>query len=108
MQRPYTPKPDDVLAVIDVQNDFCAGGALAVPNGDEVVAPINAVTRRFEHVIFTQDCHPPDHDSFSDRCFRKRRAVTCRKLIQPARPGARGGGSLRAIAANHSGDRQRR
>ena len=55
----------DALVVIDVQNDFCPGGALEVPAGDEVVAPINALTKRFRHVLLTQDWHPADHVSFA-------------------------------------------
>ncbi len=55
----------DVLIVTDVQNDFCPGGALAVPLGDEVIAPIHRVAPRFEHIIFTQDWHPPNHSSFA-------------------------------------------
>jgi len=50
---------------VDVQNDFCLGGALAVPHGDEVVAPIHRVAAHFEHVVLTQDWHPPDHSSFA-------------------------------------------
>jgi nicotinamidase/pyrazinamidase len=55
----------DVLIVIDVQNDFCPGGALAVPHGDEVVAPILSVAQQFAHIILTQDWHPADHTSFA-------------------------------------------
>ncbi len=55
----------DVLLVIDVQNDFCPGGALAVPGGDSVIQPIQKVAQRFEHVILTQDWHPADHFSFA-------------------------------------------
>jgi nicotinamidase/pyrazinamidase len=55
----------DVLLVIDVQNDFCKGGALEVPDGDAVVAPINALARRFAHVVLTQDWHTPAHQSFA-------------------------------------------
>ncbi len=55
----------DVLLVVDVQNDFCPGGALAVPLGDEVIAPIHRVAPRFEHIILTQDWHPPNHSSFA-------------------------------------------
>ncbi|MGH9589069.1 MAG: bifunctional nicotinamidase/pyrazinamidase [Terracidiphilus sp.] len=55
----------DVLLVIDVQNDFCPGGALAVPGGDEVIAPIHGIAPHFQHVILTQDWHPADHASFS-------------------------------------------
>ncbi|MCE8513203.1 bifunctional nicotinamidase/pyrazinamidase [Ruegeria pomeroyi] len=53
------------LIVIDVQNDFCPGGALAVPEGDVVVAPINAMMADFDAVILTQDWHPAGHSSFA-------------------------------------------
>jgi nicotinamidase/pyrazinamidase len=56
---------DTVLVVVDVQNDFCPGGALAVPGGDEVVAPINRLIERFENVVLTQDWHPIGHSSFA-------------------------------------------
>jgi nicotinamidase/pyrazinamidase len=55
----------DVLLVIDVQNDFCPGGALAVPHGDEVVPLINGLGARFAHVALTQDWHPAAHSSFA-------------------------------------------
>jgi nicotinamidase/pyrazinamidase len=58
-------KSDDILIVIDVQNDFCPGGALAVPRGDEVVAPILRVAPRFQHIVLSQDWHPADHTSFA-------------------------------------------
>jgi nicotinamidase/pyrazinamidase len=56
---------NDVLLVIDVQNDFCPGGALAVPHGDELIAPIHRIAPRFQHIILTQDWHPPNHSSFA-------------------------------------------
>jgi nicotinamidase/pyrazinamidase len=56
---------DDVLIVIDVQNDFCPGGALAVARGDEVVAPIQLIAPSFGHTILTQDWHPAHHTSFA-------------------------------------------
>jgi nicotinamidase/pyrazinamidase len=56
---------DDVLLIIDVQNDFCAGGALAVPDGDAVVPVINRLAERFEHIALTQDWHPKGHRSFA-------------------------------------------
>jgi nicotinamidase/pyrazinamidase len=55
----------DVLLVVDVQNDFCPGGKLAVPQGDEVVPHINRLASRFRHVVLTQDWHPPGHQSFA-------------------------------------------
>ena len=54
-----------VLIVVDVQNDFLSGGALAVPDGDAVIAPINALAACFDHVVLTQDWHPPGHVSFA-------------------------------------------
>ncbi len=56
---------DAALVAIDVQNDFCPGGALAIPDGDAVVAPINAAARRFPARILTQDWHPSGHLSFA-------------------------------------------
>jgi nicotinamidase/pyrazinamidase len=56
---------DDLLLIIDVQNDFCAGGALAVPDGDAVVPVINRLAGRFEHIALTQDWHPEGHRSFA-------------------------------------------
>ena len=56
---------NDVLLVVDVQNDFCPGGRLAVPRGDEVVVPVNRIGQRFRHVVLTQDWHPPGHLSFA-------------------------------------------
>jgi nicotinamidase/pyrazinamidase len=53
------------LIVIDVQNDFCPGGALAVPGGDEIVPGINALMDEFQAVILTQDWHPAGHSSFA-------------------------------------------
>ena len=59
------PEQRDVLLVIDVQNDFCPGGALEVPRGDEVVPVINDLITRFDHVVLTQDWHPRGHSSFA-------------------------------------------
>ena len=56
---------DDLLLVIDVQNDFCPGGALAVADGDAVVPMINRLAQRFGHVVLTQDWHPAGHSSFA-------------------------------------------
>jgi nicotinamidase/pyrazinamidase len=55
----------DVLIVIDVQNDFCPGGALAVPDGDAVIPVIHRVAPLFQHIILTQDWHTPRHQSFA-------------------------------------------
>ena len=55
----------EVLLVIDVQNDFCPGGALAVPQGDEVILAVNRLAASYAHVILTQDWHPPGHSSFA-------------------------------------------
>jgi len=53
------------LLVIDVQNDFCPGGALAVTGGDEIVSPINELMGGFDAVVLTQDWHPAGHSSFA-------------------------------------------
>ena len=60
-----TPSERDVLLVVDVQNDFIPGGALAVAHGDEVVPLVNRLARAFQHVILTQDWHTPGHISFA-------------------------------------------
>ncbi len=56
---------DDVLLVVDLQNDFMPGGALAVAHGDEVVPVANRLARAFSHVVLTQDWHPRSHVSFA-------------------------------------------
>ena len=60
-----TPDDRDVLLIVDVQNDFCPGGALAVPDGDAIIPAVNRLARSFAHVILTQDWHPPGHASFA-------------------------------------------
>ena len=62
---PITLKSTDALLVIDVQNDFMPGGNLPVPDGDAIVPLINTLARKFDHVIVTQDWHPPHHISFA-------------------------------------------
>lgn len=53
------------LVIVDVQNDFCPGGALAVPDGDSIIPAINSLTEKFDIVVQTQDWHPPNHRSFA-------------------------------------------
>ncbi|MFN4272272.1 MAG: bifunctional nicotinamidase/pyrazinamidase [Aliihoeflea sp.] len=55
------------LIVIDLQNDFCPGGALAVAGGDEIVPLVNAMIDEFDHVVLTQDWHPEGHSSFASQ-----------------------------------------
>jgi nicotinamidase/pyrazinamidase len=57
----------EALIVIDVQNDFCPGGSLAVAGGDKIVPLINEMIGRFEHVVLTQDWHPANHSSFASK-----------------------------------------
>src|ERR1700722_20372011 len=57
--------PDDLLLIIDVQNDFCSGGAFAVADGDCVVPVVNRLVKGFDHVALTQDWHPAGHSSFA-------------------------------------------
>jgi nicotinamidase/pyrazinamidase len=55
----------DILLIVDMQNDFCPGGGLAVPRGDEIVPLVNRLAARFRHVVLTQDWHPRGHLSFA-------------------------------------------
>ena len=57
--------PSDVLLVVDIQNDFCPGGALPVHAGDEVIPVVHRIAPRFQHIVLTQDWHTPDHYSFA-------------------------------------------
>ncbi|HEY1300548.1 MAG TPA: bifunctional nicotinamidase/pyrazinamidase [Stellaceae bacterium] len=59
------PGDRDMLLVVDIQNDFCPGGALAVPEGDLIVPAVNRLAAQFAHVALTQDWHPPGHLSFA-------------------------------------------
>jgi nicotinamidase/pyrazinamidase len=65
MSDRFTIGERDILLVVDVQNDFCPGGGLAVPRGDEVVPVVNRLAARFAHVVLTQDWHPRGHLSFA-------------------------------------------
>ena len=65
MSNRFTIGERDVLLVVDIQNDFCPGGGLGVPNGDEVVPVVNRLAKKFAHVVLTQDWHPPGHLSFA-------------------------------------------
>ncbi len=60
-----TPLPTDALIIIDPQNDFCPGGALAVAEGDAIMPGIATLASRFAHVVVTQDWHPAGHSSFA-------------------------------------------
>jgi nicotinamidase/pyrazinamidase len=65
MARNKPPGERDALVVIDVQNDFCPGGALAVAEGDRIVPVVNRIAGNFAHVVLTQDWHPRGHRSFA-------------------------------------------
>jgi nicotinamidase/pyrazinamidase len=65
MALPISINSQDVLLAIDLQADFMPGGALAVDGGDEIVPLVNRLASRFEHVVVTQDWHPPGHASFA-------------------------------------------
>ena len=60
-----TIHPTDALLLIDLQPDFMPGGALAIAGGDQILPLINTLARRFDHVLLTQDWHPPEHISFA-------------------------------------------
>ena len=65
MTAKLTITDSDVLLAVDPQNDFCPGGKLAVPRGDEVVPLLNRLAEKFAHVVLTQDWHPAGHMSFA-------------------------------------------
>jgi nicotinamidase/pyrazinamidase len=65
MTETLAVRDQDVLLVVDIQNDFCPAGRLAVPHGDEVVPLINRLASQFAHAVLTQDWHPPGHLSFA-------------------------------------------
>jgi nicotinamidase/pyrazinamidase len=65
MMTDIQPRETDALVVIDPQNDFCPGGALAVPGGDEIMPLVEQLAQRFPHVVLTQDWHPPGQISFA-------------------------------------------
>jgi len=65
MSKPLSITPHDALIVVDVQNDFLPGGALAVAEGNRVLGPLNELMPRFSHVYATRDWHPRNHKSFA-------------------------------------------
>lgn len=65
MSGKHTPTAKDALIAVDIQYDFCPGGALAVPEGDAVVPLVNGLFPKFETVVLTQDWHPKGHNSFA-------------------------------------------
>jgi nicotinamidase/pyrazinamidase len=65
MNQQFRPDNNDALLIVDVQNDFCSGGALAVPGGETVIPVVCRVAELFDHVILTQDWHPRGHLSFA-------------------------------------------
>lgn len=58
---------NEILLIIDMQNDFCPGGNLAVVGGDEIVPVINRLAKSYQHVVLTQDWHPAGHSSFASQ-----------------------------------------
>ena len=61
----YKITESDMLVIVDLQNDFCPGGKLPVPRGDEIVSIVNRLGERFRHVVLSQDWHPALHKSFA-------------------------------------------
>jgi len=88
----------DALLLIDLQPDFMPGGPLAVPGGDEILPAINTLAHRFDHVLLTQDWHPPQHISFATthtknpyetvQASKPSGPITASKTL-PARPSTR-------------------
>ena len=100
---------DTLLLVMDVQNDFLPGGALAVPRGDEVVPVVNRLAGRFANVILTQDWHPPQHISFASRHAGRRPFETTelsygRQVLWPDHcvQGSRGAEFAEGLAIPHA------
>src|SRR6185312_5126704 len=73
----------DALLVIDIQNDFCPGGNLAVTDGDQVVPLVNVLAKQFDHVILTQDWHPARHISFASTHQNKQHFETIQAPYGP-------------------------
>jgi nicotinamidase/pyrazinamidase len=63
--QPQIHLEQDVLLVVDIQTDFCAGGALEVPGAEEIIPVVNLLAKQFQNVVLTQDWHPGDHESFA-------------------------------------------
>ena len=61
----------EALIAIDLQNDFCEGGALAVPGAEGILDPVNRIMKKFQTVILTQDWHPKNHSCFASQYFEK-------------------------------------
>ena len=100
MASPISIDSQDVLLAIDLQADFMPGGALAVDGGDEIVPLVNRLASRFEHVVVTQDWHPPGHASFASshegaKPFETKRLALWRSdpLARPLRAGDAGRGA---------------
>jgi len=83
MSATIKPGESDVLLVVDVQNDFCPEGALAVPDGDAIVPLVNRLMHRFAHVVMTQDWHTPGHSSFASSHPGKRPYETVEAAYGP-------------------------
>jgi nicotinamidase/pyrazinamidase len=99
----------DILLVIDLQNDFMPGGALAVPEGDRVVQLVNRLAARFTHVVLTQDWHPPGHFSFASShpgkaAFATVEAPYGRQVLWPDHciQGSEGAALHRDVAITHA------
>ena len=99
MSEAATIDGNEVLIVVDVQNDFCPGGALAVPRGDEIVPIVNRLAARFRNVVLTQDWHPPGHFSFASTHPGKKSVRDHRRTLWPASVVAR------PLRARHTGRR---
>lgn len=65
MPLKIVPGDSDILVIVDIQSDFCPGGSLPVPDGDRIVALVNQIGGKFQHVVLTQDWHTPNHQSFA-------------------------------------------
>ena len=109
MTKLIIPGDTDILLIVDLQNDFCAGGALAVPGGDEIVPIINKIAGHFAHVLLTQDWHPLGHHSFASahpgrRLYETIRVPYGEQVLWPDHcvQGTRGAEFHQALSLHHA------
>ena len=98
----------DILLIVDVQNDFCPGGALGVPKGDAIIPAVNRLDAQFPHVVLTQDWHPRGHLSFAGshpgRQLSRRSRPPMAQILWPDHcvQGTEGAAFHRDLAAPHA------
>src|SRR5690625_7745853 len=89
-----------VLLAIDVQNDFCPGGSLAVPEGDQIIPVVNRLSEQFGHMILTQDWHPAGHSSFASSHDGKKPYETIEMPYEIGRASCRERGEITVVGGS--------